>query len=257
MAPDAPPCAPAPHHVPLVRRPRHARGRPRRACPRCARELVTVPRREPAKGSAQVPARCGRARRAPAAVRRRQVPLARSCRQRLDGPARDRRASTWSSATSWRPSRTCRRTCRVPSVLFTHNVEAEIWRRHAETARSPLRKALLSAQWRRMRAVRARRGAPFRPGARGLRHRPPHAAAGLRPAAAAGARRADRRGHARTSRRSPGRCGRATWSSPDRWTGCRTKTGCSTSSATSCRSSAARNRAPRCRSSAARRRRPS
>ncbi|HZA36887.1 MAG TPA: glycosyltransferase [Vicinamibacterales bacterium] len=36
-----------------------------------------------------------------------------------------------------------------PSVLFTHNVEAEIWRRHAETARSPLRKALLSAQWRR------------------------------------------------------------------------------------------------------------
>jgi polysaccharide biosynthesis protein PslH len=36
-----------------------------------------------------------------------------------------------------------------PSVLFTHNVEAEIWRRHADTARSPLRKALLSAQWRR------------------------------------------------------------------------------------------------------------
>jgi glycosyltransferase involved in cell wall biosynthesis len=37
-----------------------------------------------------------------------------------------------------------------PSVLFTHNVEAEIWRRHAETARSPLRKALLATQWRRM-----------------------------------------------------------------------------------------------------------
>ena len=36
-----------------------------------------------------------------------------------------------------------------PSVLFTHNVEAEIWRRHADTARSPLRKALHSSQWRR------------------------------------------------------------------------------------------------------------
>jgi sugar transferase (PEP-CTERM/EpsH1 system associated) len=37
-----------------------------------------------------------------------------------------------------------------PAVLFTHNVEAEIWRRHAETARSPVRRALLTTQWRRM-----------------------------------------------------------------------------------------------------------
>jgi sugar transferase (PEP-CTERM/EpsH1 system associated) len=37
-----------------------------------------------------------------------------------------------------------------PTVLFTHNVEAEIWRRHAETAGSPLRRALLALQWRRM-----------------------------------------------------------------------------------------------------------
>jgi sugar transferase (PEP-CTERM/EpsH1 system associated) len=43
-----------------------------------------------------------------------------------------------------------------PSVLFTHNVEAEIWRRHAENARHPLKRALLAAQWRRMlRAERA------------------------------------------------------------------------------------------------------
>ena len=39
---------------------------------------------------------------------------------------------------------------RVPSVLFTHNVEAEIWRRHAETAANPLTRALLRQQWRRM-----------------------------------------------------------------------------------------------------------
>jgi polysaccharide biosynthesis protein PslH len=37
-----------------------------------------------------------------------------------------------------------------PAVLFTHNVEAEIWRRHAATARDPLRARLLSQQWRRM-----------------------------------------------------------------------------------------------------------
>lgn len=37
-----------------------------------------------------------------------------------------------------------------PSVLFTHNVEAEIWRRHAETARQPVRRQLLRVQWQRM-----------------------------------------------------------------------------------------------------------
>ena len=40
----------------------------------CA-ELITVPRREPRKGSVTLPARCSLVRRAPAAVRRRQVPL--------------------------------------------------------------------------------------------------------------------------------------------------------------------------------------
>lgn len=39
-----------------------------------------------------------------------------------------------------------------PSVLFTHNVEAEIWRRHFETARQPLKRALLHGQWSRMLA---------------------------------------------------------------------------------------------------------
>jgi len=37
-----------------------------------------------------------------------------------------------------------------PSVLFTHNVEAEIWRRHAETAPAGPRRWLLAAQHRRM-----------------------------------------------------------------------------------------------------------
>ena len=37
-----------------------------------------------------------------------------------------------------------------PSVIFTHNVESEIWRRHAETKRSVLSKLLYGAQHRRM-----------------------------------------------------------------------------------------------------------
>jgi sugar transferase (PEP-CTERM/EpsH1 system associated) len=38
-----------------------------------------------------------------------------------------------------------------PAILFTHNVEAEIWRRHAEAARQPVARTLLRRQWHRMR----------------------------------------------------------------------------------------------------------
>jgi glycosyltransferase involved in cell wall biosynthesis len=37
-----------------------------------------------------------------------------------------------------------------PAMLFTHNVEAEIWRRHAETATNPISRRLLGQQWQRM-----------------------------------------------------------------------------------------------------------
>src|SRR5438105_447898 len=37
-----------------------------------------------------------------------------------------------------------------PTILFTHNVEAEIWRRHAETASNIASKYLMTRQWRRM-----------------------------------------------------------------------------------------------------------
>ncbi len=37
-----------------------------------------------------------------------------------------------------------------PSVLFTHNVEAEIWRRHYERQRDPVRRFLFRQQWQRM-----------------------------------------------------------------------------------------------------------
>ena len=39
-----------------------------------------------------------------------------------------------------------------PAILFTHNVEAEIWRRHAENATNPAATYLLTQQWQRMLA---------------------------------------------------------------------------------------------------------
>ncbi|HEY2150036.1 MAG TPA: glycosyltransferase [Vicinamibacterales bacterium] len=48
-----------------------------------------------------------------------------------------------------------------PAVLFTHNVESEIWRRHAETTSSRLRQWLYRTQYRRMLRYEARTLARF------------------------------------------------------------------------------------------------
>jgi sugar transferase (PEP-CTERM/EpsH1 system associated) len=40
----------------------------------------------------------------------------------------------------------------VPAVLFQHNVEAMIWKRHYEVQSNPLKKSYLYAQWLKMRA---------------------------------------------------------------------------------------------------------
>lgn len=47
------------------------------------------------------------------------------------------------------------------SVLFQHNVEAMIWRRHAEVSRNPIRRAYMATQWRRMRAHEQKECARF------------------------------------------------------------------------------------------------
>ncbi|MBX3232346.1 MAG: glycosyltransferase [Labilithrix sp.] len=39
---------------------------------------------------------------------------------------------------------------KTPAVLFQHNVEAEIWRRHAEVAKHPVKRAYMQSQFRRM-----------------------------------------------------------------------------------------------------------
>jgi sugar transferase (PEP-CTERM/EpsH1 system associated) len=43
-----------------------------------------------------------------------------------------------------------------PAILFTHNVEAEIWRRHTETAGGRLRRWLYGTQWARMQRFEER-----------------------------------------------------------------------------------------------------
>ena len=45
---------------------------------------------------------------------------------------------------------------RVPTLLFQHNVEHQIWKRLARTERRPLRRALLELEWRKTRRYEAR-----------------------------------------------------------------------------------------------------
>src|SRR5215218_2638752 len=112
----------------------------------CA-ELVTVPRREPAKGSLRflLDAASYVVRRLPYAVGKyRSSELRARMVDLLATGEFDLVVCDFLAPVANVPAH-----LPCPSVLFTHNVEAEIWRRHADTARSPLRKALLSAQWRR------------------------------------------------------------------------------------------------------------
>jgi sugar transferase (PEP-CTERM/EpsH1 system associated) len=59
------------------------------------------------------------------------------------------------------PAVNLRRTLPCPSILFTHNVEAEIWRRHADNATQPLSRVLYRQQWRRMLRFEGRTLARF------------------------------------------------------------------------------------------------
>ena len=43
----------------------------------------------------------------------------------------------------------------IPSVLFQHNVESEIWRRHSETEQNPAKRAVYALEYRKMRRYEA------------------------------------------------------------------------------------------------------
>jgi sugar transferase (PEP-CTERM/EpsH1 system associated) len=113
----------------------------------CAR-LVTVPRTDPAKGTLRFYANAARyvVDPVPYAVAKYRSP---EYRERLAGLLRDggfdALVCDFLVPLVNMPAR-----LPCPSILFTHNVEAEIWRRHAETATNPIARRLLGRQWRRM-----------------------------------------------------------------------------------------------------------
>lgn len=112
------------------------------------RELVTIPRREVPKGDPRFYLDAARylASRQPYAVAKyASAEYAARLRALLADNTLDLVVADFLPPVVNLPRR-----LPCPAVLFTHNVEAEIWRRHAETARHPLRRALLQSQWRRM-----------------------------------------------------------------------------------------------------------
>ena len=113
----------------------------------CSR-LETVPRRDAAKGTWRFYADAARylLNAAPYAVAKYQ---SQAYRQRLEHLLATQRFDAV-VCDFLPPVVNMPRRLPCPSILFTHNVEAEIWRRHAENAGNALRKAALQQQWRRM-----------------------------------------------------------------------------------------------------------
>jgi len=113
----------------------------------CAR-LETIPRRDPEKGTPRFYLDAARFLASPrpyAVAKYESVEYRRRLRGLLAEERFDVVVSDFLPPVANLPDR-----LPCPAVLFTHNVEAEIWRRHAETAGNPLSRALLRAQWRRM-----------------------------------------------------------------------------------------------------------
>jgi sugar transferase (PEP-CTERM/EpsH1 system associated) len=113
----------------------------------CSR-LVTVPRTDPPKGTVRFYADAGRflVHSLPYAVAKyRSTEYERTLRALLSEASFDVVVCDFLPPAVNMPDELA-----CPSVLFTHNVEAEIWRRHAETAGNPISRALLTTQWRRM-----------------------------------------------------------------------------------------------------------
>ncbi len=122
----------------------------------CA-HLDTVPRTDPAKGTLRFYAEAASYLATPRPYAVGQVPVRRvprrSVRECLERGGFDVIVADFLPPVANLPA-----TLPCPAVLFTHNVEAEIWRRHAETAGNPLSRLLLGdQQWRRM--LRFERGA--------------------------------------------------------------------------------------------------
>ena len=144
--------------MPVVRRSRRL-GRPPEAWQRCAhgssRFLAANARRKACGFTRQRLGTCST---------RSRMPWRSIARPRIAGRSRP----SWPTAltTAWSAISSCPavnlpQELPIASVLFTHNVEAEIWRRHAETSTSWLRASLYRQQWKRMLRFEGRTLARF------------------------------------------------------------------------------------------------
>jgi sugar transferase (PEP-CTERM/EpsH1 system associated) len=112
------------------------------------RRLETIPRSDPAKGTLPFYADAARYIVDPipyAVAKYRSPAYAARVRELLDTGTFDAVVCDFLPPVVNLPAR-----LPCPSLLFTHNVEAEIWRRHAETATNPIARQLLTRQWQRM-----------------------------------------------------------------------------------------------------------
>ena len=122
-------------------------------------ELVSVPWQDAPKGTLRFYASVASHLVDPlpyAVAKYRSAAYRRAVDAQLDGGGFDRIVCDFLvPAVNLRPALPC------PSILFTHNVEAEIWRRHAENARGAPARALYRQQWRRMQRFEGRTLARF------------------------------------------------------------------------------------------------
>lgn len=123
-----------------------------------ASEVVTIPRRDPPKGSLAfyVDAASHLIDPLPYAVAKYR---SRAFAHRLEGLLRARRFDLVVCDFLF-PAVNLPRRLPCPSVIFTHNVESDIWRRHAET-RASISRFLYDRQYRRMLRFEARTLARF------------------------------------------------------------------------------------------------
>jgi polysaccharide biosynthesis protein PslH len=124
----------------------------------CA-ELVTIPRQERSKGGLRFYAGVARHLLDPvpyAVAQYRSTAYRRAVRSALARTSYDRIVCDFLV-----PAINLPRRLPAPALLFTHNVEAEIWRRHADTETGWLRKRLYRQQWTRMQRFEGRLMARF------------------------------------------------------------------------------------------------
>jgi sugar transferase (PEP-CTERM/EpsH1 system associated) len=113
-----------------------------------ASQVVTIPRREAAKGTARFYLDTTRylVDRVPYAIAKyRSVAYCRAIEESLRAKQFDAIVCDFLVPVVNLPD-----SLPCPAILFTHNVESEIWRRHVETARNLVSRRLLTTQWRRM-----------------------------------------------------------------------------------------------------------